>query len=113
MLKGSSFLKKPFSVLGIYLSVILMFSLFYWLFNIPFNSGSGITQLHFFDSLYFSVVTITTLGYGDFSPVGGLGKLLTGSEAILGILILGLFLNSLSHSLAKKYQEELKEKEEL
>ncbi|HED38439.1 MAG TPA: two pore domain potassium channel family protein, partial [Ignavibacteria bacterium] len=76
-----------------------------------FNHGEKISQLCFSDSLYFSVVTITTLGYGDISPTGGIGKLLTGSEAVFGILILGLFLHSLSHSLAISYQEKLKEKE--
>lgn len=111
VIKDYSILKKPSLVLGIYLFVIFIFALLYWILNIPFNHGDKISQLCFSDSLYFSVVTITTLGYGDISPSGGVGKLLTGSEAVFGILILGLFLNSLSHTLAISYQEKLKEKE--
>lgn len=111
MIKDYSFIKKPSVVLGIYLFVILLFSLLYWLLDVPFNHGEKISQLCFSDSLYFSVVTITTLGYGDINPHEGVGKLLTGSEALSGILILGLFLNSLSHNLAVSYQEKLKEKE--
>lgn len=111
MIKDYSFLKKPLLVLGIYLFVILLFSLLYWFFNIPFNHEDKISPLCFSDSLYFSVVTITTLGYGDISPYGGIAKFLTGSEAVSGILILGLFFYSLSHSLAISYQEKLKEKE--
>jgi drug/metabolite transporter (DMT)-like permease len=36
------------------------------------------------DSLYFSFVTITTVGYGDFTAAGGLGRALASLEALLG-----------------------------
>ncbi len=51
----------------------------------------------FIQSIYFSVITITTLGYGDFSPKNDTGMVLTSIESILGILIIGFFLNSLWH----------------
>jgi len=37
---------------------------------------------------YFSLVTITTLGYGDLNPVTELGRILSGSEAVLGSVFL-------------------------
>lgn len=40
------------------------------------------------DFLYFSFTTLTTLGYGDFSPAHDLGKMLSVSEALLGQLYL-------------------------
>lgn len=40
------------------------------------------------DLLYFSYATLTTVGYGDLSPVGGLGKSLSVTEALLGQLYL-------------------------
>lgn len=47
------------------------------------------------DSLYFSVITLTTIGYGDFSPKTNLGKLFTMGYIIVGVsLILG-FVNTL------------------
>ena len=47
------------------------------------------------DSLYFSVITLTTIGYGDFSPKTYLGKLFTMGYIIIGVsLILG-FVNTL------------------
>ena len=67
VIKDYNIFKKPSLVLGLYLFVIFIFSLLYWLLNIPFNHGDKISQLCFSDSLYFSVVTITTLGYGDIS----------------------------------------------
>ncbi|MBC8376400.1 MAG: two pore domain potassium channel family protein [FCB group bacterium] len=46
-------------------------------------------------SIYFSVVTITTLGYGDIYPKHDLLRIACSFEALMGVLILGLFLNSL------------------
>lgn len=37
------------------------------------------------DSLYFSVVTLTTIGYGDFAPKTDGGKLFTVLYIIVGI----------------------------
>jgi len=46
---------------------------------------------NFPDSLYFSLITFTTLGYGDFRPLEGLGRILAGSEAFLGAIMMALF----------------------
>lgn len=43
-----------------------------------------------FKSLYFSVVTFATLGYGDIQPIGTLARLLAGLEAIMGALLSAL-----------------------
>lgn len=43
----------------------------------------------FWTSLYYSVVTFTTLGYGDFYPQG-VGRALAGMQALTGYLVLGL-----------------------
>lgn len=40
---------------------------------------------------YFSATTITTLGYGDIVPLTGKARWATSLEAILGIIMLGLF----------------------
>ena len=38
--------------------------------------------------MYFSFVTIATLGYGDLTPHGDLGQMLAATEAIIGQLYL-------------------------
>ncbi len=43
--------------------------------------------------LYFSIVTFTTLGYGDFRPTNN-ARLISASEAILGYLVLGIIVGS-------------------
>jgi Ion channel len=40
------------------------------------------------DFLYFSYVTLTTVGYGDLTPAGDLGRMLAVTEALLGQLYL-------------------------
>ena len=43
---------------------------------------------HWFDALYFTVITLATVGYGDFAPQTVLGKAFTMIYILLG---LGLF----------------------
>lgn len=50
----------------------------------------GPTQ-DFADNLYFTLVTFTTPGYGDFRPQDGL-RLIAATQAILGYLFLGLLI---------------------
>jgi len=49
--------------------------------------------------LYLSAVTLTTLGYGDIVPLTNTSRGLTALEACLGVLLVGLFLNSLAHGI--------------
>ncbi|MBN3038541.1 MAG: hypothetical protein JW869_03900 [Candidatus Omnitrophica bacterium] len=52
-------------------------------------------QPSFWESLYFSVITFTTVGYGDFTPLG-LNKLVATIEAFSGLLIIPIFVIGLS-----------------
>jgi len=47
------------------------------------------------DGFYFSVVTFTTLGYGDIEPVGTLARALSGLEALAGAFLVALFVFAL------------------
>lgn len=46
------------------------------------------------DSIYFSVVTLTTIGYGDFTPKTDIGKIFTIGYIFLGIGIILSFINT-------------------
>ncbi len=53
-----------------------------------FLVGGTARRITFVEALYFSVVTIATVGYGDISPASMLVRALTGIEIVAGILML-------------------------
>jgi hypothetical protein len=67
---------------------------------------------YFLQAFYFSIVTITTLGYGDITPVNNIAQFFVALEALLGVISIGLFLNSLSLQLSSLSQQEEKRKDE-
>ncbi len=80
-------------ILKIWLGIIVSYAIFYY-------CTAGVVQTiekevlkidSCLDALYFSIVTATTLGYGDLQPVGW-GRLIAASEAMLGMLFWTLLL---------------------
>lgn len=49
------------------------------------------------DSLYFSVITLTTVGYGDFAPQTSAGKIFTIIYIIAGLGILAAFVTTVAN----------------
>jgi hypothetical protein len=55
------------------------------------------------DAFYFSIVSLTTVGYGDITPKTDLGKLLTVAFLLIGIgLMAGLINNLVRSRIAKR-----------
>lgn len=90
--------------LCIYLFVALLFALVYGVIELlsdnPFfvqtDESTGV------DFIYFSLITITTTGFGDLSPVANLGRMMAGVEAILGnlylVTVVALFVSNLGRT---------------
>ena len=84
----------------IYLLLGLIWVMLYLLLNefIPL-SFSGLTgsswQDNFADAIYFSFVTLTTLGYGDILPVNPIARFLVYSEVIVGVFYMAIVVSSL------------------
>ncbi len=60
--------------------------------------------LRWIDALYFSMMTITTVGYGDISPQTDIGKLFTVGYIIIGMTIILGFINTLYANRVEKYR---------
>jgi len=54
------------------------------------------------DPYYFSIVTYTTLGFGDVRPATLAGEIIVSSEVILGYTTLGLLLSVLAQIIARR-----------
>jgi hypothetical protein len=81
-----------YGLCALYLNFALSFALTYnmieQLWPHSFQTANGNIGL---DSLvYFSMITLTTIGYGDIVPANPLARLLAGSEAIMGALFIAL-----------------------
>jgi hypothetical protein len=77
---------------AIYLVVTLVFGVLFYLYDsLDFKFASGLNTFHFFDYIYFSAVTFTTIGYGDIVPKAGAGHLLVFIESILELTFFPVF----------------------
>jgi potassium channel subfamily K len=60
------------------------------------------------DSLYFAVSTFTTCGYGNLTPTTPAGQVFTIFFAIYGVIILGVFIGIVGHSISQAQTRALK-----
>ncbi|MCM1336173.1 MAG: potassium channel family protein [Candidatus Amulumruptor caecigallinarius] len=85
---------RPIVWIGLYVALTPVFALIYWAmpdtqFRIPDGAGTD-----FGSWLYYSIVTITTLGFGDYTPAHGWAQTVTAVEVMCGLVLLGFFLNA-------------------
>lgn len=54
-----------------------------------------VEDLRWIDALYFSTVSLTTVGYGDIHPETDIGKLFTMAYLVIGIAIIAALVNNI------------------
>jgi hypothetical protein len=79
-----------FGQLGLHIIEIWLFAAGYYLLLRGPEYGAVVpaARLGFLDLVYFSAITYTTVGFGDFVPTGAI-RFMTGMEALIGFLLLG------------------------
>lgn len=79
-------------------SIIFVYSGLIYQVEHPTNSGKFAT---FLDAVYFSVATMTTVGYGDITPISEMGRLLTVLMILTGIALIPWQIGDLIRQLVK------------
>lgn len=90
------------SLLRVGLLVVFLIALFgeiYTLCPVLIDSTKPRT---WFTPFYFSIVTYTTLGFGEITPATWLGEVIVSTEVVLGYLSLGLLLSVLAEKIARR-----------
>ena len=80
-----------------YLMLGLLWTVAYWLVAqvtpnaFAFNTGTKETMAGF-NAFYFSFVTLSTVGYGDITPVSKVARMLAAMEAMTGLLYVAVLI---------------------
>ncbi|GAA6136814.1 hypothetical protein NBRC116583_05610 [Arenicella sp. 4NH20-0111] len=74
-------------------ATVAIFAVIYWRYGLLAN-GEHI-DISILESIYFSITTWTTLGYGDFAPIPRI-RHITSIQAIMGYVGLGLWVGLMS-----------------
>jgi len=73
-------------------------------FGVIYSRGHYLNRSfeHWYDPIYFSFITSATVGYGDYVPISGTGKLLVCVQSIVFLAFIVLFINFFSDKVEKK-----------
>jgi hypothetical protein len=91
--------QRPGRLFVVSLAYLTAFAAGYFVFGIKSEAcvtgfAAPAKLAHFLDCLYFSFVTFTTVGYGDFVPCSLPSRALAATEAFSGIFIMSLFVTA-------------------
>lgn len=84
---------------AVYLMLGLTWTVAYWLVDqltpggaFSFNTGHDAQSMNGFTGLYFSFITLSTVGYGDITPVSRAARWLAATEAMTGLLYVAVLI---------------------
>src|SRR5438552_6143115 len=81
-----------------YLMLGLMWTMAYWLVDqltpgaFSSNTNAGKQSMNGFNAFYFSFITLSTVGYGDITPVSRIARWLAAMEAMTGLLYVAVLI---------------------
>jgi len=92
-------LNKLFYLLFAAAGIIIVGSIIIFLVESPHENSQINTML---DAVWWTVATVTTVGYGDVVPVSDAGKIIAIFFMFFGIAVLAIFLSALGTNFYKK-----------
>ena len=82
-----------------YLMLGLIWTMAYWLVDqltpggaFAFNTNAGKQSMNGFNAFYFSFITLSTVGYGDITPLSRIARWLAALEAMTGLLYVAVLI---------------------
>jgi hypothetical protein len=81
-----------------YLMLGLLWTVAYWLVDqltpgaFAFDANVERQSIHGFNAFYFSFITLSTVGYGDITPVSKVARMLAAMEAMTGLLYVAVLI---------------------
>ena len=82
-----------------YLMLGLIWTMAYWLVDqltpggaFSFNTNAGPRSINGFNGFYFSFITLSTVGFGDITPVSRMARWLAAMEAMTGLLYVAVLI---------------------
>jgi voltage-gated potassium channel len=88
---------RVYFLMAIFISMVIGFSIIFMIFE----------EESLINSIYWAVVTLATVGYGDITPHTEIGKIFTMILIILGITMYGLIIQSVGTTLVEKVFKEV------
>ena len=85
---------------GIYALLIIVFILLYGIVGSTYIMG-----LDIYDSIYYTIITLATVGYGDIIPITPLQKIFSVTLALAGVGILAYILTFIISSVTQNLQD--------
>jgi len=102
LLKALSKKEFEFKFLGYILSTVV-FSFASLLYVLEQGINENITS--FLDALYWALVTVSTVGYGDISPVTDIGKMIAMVGIVFGIAMISFVTSVMVSAFAERFDE--------
>lgn len=102
LLKALSNKEFEFKFLG-YILVTVVFSFASVLYIAEYDKNPNITS--FLDAIYWALVTVSTVGYGDISPVTDMGRMVAMVGIILGIAMISFVTSVMVSAFAERFDE--------
>ncbi len=94
--------EEPLKTVRLLIGIIVSCALYYWKSEGILYHGQA-ADLTFMDALYFSLVTFTTVGFGDYAPTG-FARGISVLESLSALVLVPLFLIGLTRRYLRMYR---------